>query len=176
MDNISINSLDAVTPDFSLEIQYMDADEELLAISNFIKERLSHHDELEANRIKFVYSNKAKKEAGQYVIGQLLVRNDLEKMVDDRYDYIITVYYPVWKDLDSKQKLIQLDKLLCGVHIDNTKEEPVYKKEQTDLREYRTNINHWGYEDVINSGEIIHRATESAIDREKERKKASKEV
>jgi hypothetical protein len=101
----------------------------------------------------------------------------MDKMVNDEYDYFLVVYHPAWKGLDSKQKTIQLDKILCGVEMAQGKDmaDVVFKKKQTDSREYIENMRHFGADEVLKSSEIIELACIQAIEREKEDAKKAKE-
>lgn len=169
------------TPEFPKENfgewEFQDADDELRNIAQFIKEKTSHNSEIEPERIKYLYTRKAKKDAGRYISGYLIARSNMDKMVNDDYDYFLVVYHPAWKGLDSKQKTIQLDKILCGVEIAQGKDmaELVFKKKQTDSREYIENMRHFGAEEVLKSSEIIELACIQAIEKEKEEAKKAKE-
>jgi hypothetical protein len=168
------------TPEFPKENfgewEFQDADDELIHIAQFIKNKTPHNSEIEPDRIKYLYSRKPKKDAGRYIAGYLIVRSAMDKMVNDKYDYFVVVYQPVWKDLDSKQKVIQLDKILCGVDIAQGKDmaEVLYKKKQTDSREYIENMRHFGADEVLKSSEIIELACTQAIEKEKEEAKNAK--
>lgn len=156
---------------------YQDADEELSLIAKFLASKTSHESEIDPSRIKFFYTTKVKKDGGRFIIGTLSAIDELQRMINDQYDYILCIYYPVWKDLDSKNKAIQLDKILCGVQLAPGKDqaEVVVKKKATDIREYEENMNHFGKEDVLNSSEIVNRAVESLLEKEAEDKKIKKE-
>jgi hypothetical protein len=169
------------TPEFPKENfgdwEFQDADDELKHIAQFIKEKTPHNSEIEPERIKFLYTGKAKKDAGRYIAGYLIARSNMDKMVNDDYDYFLVVYHPAWKSLDSKQKAIQLDKILCGVDIAPGKDpaEVVFKKKQTDSREYIDNMRHFGSEEVLKSSEIVELACIQAIEKQKEDAKKAKE-
>jgi hypothetical protein len=159
----------------SLDFGYLDADEELSEIATYICNRVaSKKDRVDVDRIKFLYTSKPKKEGGRYVAGYLISRSEIERMVDDRYDYVVCVYYHAWKDYDAKTKVIQLDKILCGVNVEVGMEGRNVKKNQTDIREFQENVNYFGAGEVIVSSEVVNLAVESAIDRVKEEKKAQK--
>jgi hypothetical protein len=65
---------------------YYDADEELVTIAKFIKDNTFHNENVEPDRIKFLYSTKnPKKEGGRFVLGTLTKRADIEKMVNEVY-------------------------------------------------------------------------------------------
>jgi len=161
------------TPEFTSLRSFEDADEELLPIANFIKEKTIHNADIETDRIKFLYCDKPKKDGNSYVTGVLMKRNDFEKMINDDYDYIIFVYYKVWKELDIENKVIQLDKILCGIDL-GTMESPKLAKKQTDSREYFCNMKYFGAEKVLNSSEAVHLATERMLEKEKEEKRNHK--
>ncbi len=160
-----------VTPDMLESIDYMDADEELAPMAKRIKDRTPHNYNLKVERIKFLYTNKAKKEGGKYTIGDLMVRNEKERVIYDAYDYVVVVYYPVWRELDDRNKFLQLDKLLCGVDIE-TKKSGVesIKKAAPDCREYMNNMYFWGADDVLKSSETVHLAVTRHIELAKEKK------
>jgi hypothetical protein len=168
------------TPEFKLEDfgewEYQDADDELLHIAKFIKGHTGHNSHIEPERIKFLYTRKPKKDGGRFVAGSLILIDSMVKMINDTYDYMVVVYHPVWKKLDSKNKVIQLDKILCGIDMSPGKDmaEVVYKKKQTDSKEYTNNMRHFGFNDVLKSSEMIDLATQSAIEKELEEKKNSK--
>lgn len=69
------------TPVMLETVDYMDADEELGSMAQRIKDRTPHNYGLKVERIKFLYTNKPKKEGGKYSIGELMVRNEKERAV-----------------------------------------------------------------------------------------------
>ena len=150
---------------------YMDADDELKIIANRIKNATVHNSDIESNRIKFLYCTKnPKKEGGRFVLTSLIKRSDMEKMVNDDFDYIITVYYDVWKDLDSENKTLQLDKALCGIDM-GTLDKPQIGKKTTDTREFNDNLRHYGAEKVLNSSEMVDLACQRIME-EKRRQRS----
>lgn len=166
------------TPNFNIgEWSYQDADAELKPIANFIASKTPHNSEIDPNRIKFLYTTKVKKEGGRFGIGNLSMRSDIERLVNDEFDYIVTIYYPVWKDLDSKNKAIQLDKILCGVELTPGKDpaEVTVKKKPTDSREYTENMKHFGEVEVLKSSEIVDLAVQRIMEEAAEQKKMQKE-
>lgn len=167
---------DAITPDIqNPEFGFVDADEELQAIANFIKNKIPYQSEIEIERIKFLYCDKPKKDAGKYVAGYLIPRSEMERAVNDNYDYIVCLYYHAWKGLDAKQKVIQLDKILCGIHIEfGMDERKVVKKQQADLKEFEKCVRHFGADEVMKSSEIIDLAVASAREKQKEDIKSQK--
>lgn len=165
-------NIDPVTPDMLESIDYMDADDELGPMAERIRDNTPHNDALKVDRIKFLYSNKAKKEGGKYSIGELIVRNEKERAVYDAYDYVLIVYYPTWKELDKTNKFIQLDRLLCGVEIETNKAGvEMVKKSPFNCREYMNNMHFWGPDAVLKSSEIVHLAAERYIENAKEKSK-----
>jgi hypothetical protein len=156
----------------SLDFGYVDADEEMRAIAKYICGKVASKDNVDVDRIKFLYTSKPKKEGGRNVAGYLISRSDIERIVDDKYDYIICVYYHAWKDFDAKTKVIQLDKLMCGIDVEiDLEQKRNVKKNQTDIREFQENINYFGATEVITSSEIVDLAVASAMDRVKQEKK-----
>ena len=151
----------------SEEWKYQDADDELGAISKFIKNHFSHNANIEPQRIKFFYTMKTKKVGGRYTLGSLKLRDEEERALDENYDFILSVFYPVWKELDARSKVVQLDKILCGIQM----EEEKLKKKQSDSIEFVDNLYCFGVEDVIKSTEVVHLSTEQFIEKQKEAKK-----
>lgn len=166
------------TPTIDGEWTYQDADDELGPIAKFIANKTPHNSEIDASRIKFLYTTKVKKEGGRFAIGSLEKRSDIERLVNNDYDYIITIYYPVWKNLTSKNKTIQLDKILCGVELAPGKDmaEVIVKKNPADSREYIENMKHFGFEDVLKSSELVNLAVQQIMDDAAEQKKLEKEL
>jgi hypothetical protein len=153
---------------------YMDADDELNPIAKHIKDTTIHNADIETNRIKFLYCTKnPKKEGGRFVLASLVKRSEIEKMVNDEYDYIVTVFYDVWKDLDEKNKTIQLDKALCGIDM-GTLEKPSLSKKTPDTREFNDNLRFYGAEKVLDSSEMVDVACQRVLEERKERKKEEK--
>lgn len=163
-----------VTPTLEKEgWEYIDADDELVPMSDFIKKYSMHHDSIEIDRIKFEYTSKHKKVAGRFIMGDITLRSEMEKLLNNEYDYIVCIDYLIWKELDLSNKVIQLDKLLCGIDI-GTLESPVLKKKSTDSREYVDNLTFFGLEDVLNSSETVHICASRIVSEEAENKKNSK--
>jgi hypothetical protein len=149
---------------------YLDADDELKEIAKYIKVNLTHNSEINPDRIKYLYTTESKKDGGRFVVGQLIVRKEMEKMVNNDYDYILVVFYKVWKELDMEHRVLQLDKLLCGVDTGSAKS----KKYNVDSKEYINNMRHFGAESVLKSTEIVDMAISRILDEEKEEKKEGK--
>ena len=156
---------------------YADANDELVPIAKFIASKTTNGSDIDPTRIKFFYTSKVKKDGGRFILGTLSARDEMERLIHDDYDYILCIYYPVWKDLDSKNKAIQLHKILCGVDLAPGKDqaEVVVKKKPTDSREYTENMNHFGAEEVLKSSEIVNLATQRIIEEELEKKKIEKD-
>jgi len=148
----------------------MDADEELAAIATYVRDNTGHNSDIEPERIKYLYGVKPLKDGGRYVSGVLKLRAEQEKMINDDYDYILAVYYKIWKSLDIENKIIQLDKILCGV--DGTEDSA--KKNQVDSKEYLDNMKHFGPEKVLNSSEAVDLGVTGIVEKEKEEKKNAK--
>jgi len=157
------------------DFHYFDADEELICISKYIKEKTTHNADIDPARIKYLYTDKMQKDGGRYTVGHLIIRSDLEKMVDDIYDYIIVVNYEIWKDLDNHNKIIQFDKILCGIDL-GTLDSPSLKKKATDSREYIDNLNFFGATSVLESSELVNLAAQRIVDKKKEDRKIAKEL
>lgn len=153
---------------------FEDADDELRPIAKYIKDTTTHNADVEPNRIKFLYSDKPKKQGGRYGIFTLVQRSDMEKMVSDSYDYILIVFYDVWKDLTAEGKVIQLDKALCGIDMGDM-EKPKLGKKSADSQEFTHNMNHYSPKKVMQISETVHLAVESILEQRKEQKKMQKE-
>jgi hypothetical protein len=151
--------------------KYLEADDELLPIANWIKANAEHNADIKPERIKYLYTTNVKKDGGRYVLGNLSLRSEVEKMVNDDYDYILSVHYKSWKELNIENKVIQLDKILCGVDIDI---ENKTKKQSVDSKEYISNLRHYGPEKVLNSSETVDMTIERIVDEEKEERKNNK--
>ncbi len=158
------------TPVYAEMASYEDADEDIRPIAKYIKEKTIHNEYIEPDRIKFLYTTKIKKDGGRYVVGSLIQRSDIEKYVDDRYDFILLLFYPIWKDLDAKNKIIQLDKTLSGIDMGSF-ENTSLKKKQADSKEYVSNMKFFGPDNVLDSSETVHLACEAFVEQEKEKKK-----
>lgn len=151
--------------------KYMDADDELILIANWIKANTLHNANIKPERIKYLYTTTARKDGGRYVLGNIELRNEVEKMVNDDFDYILFIHYKSWKALDIENKVIQLDKILCTISIDD---ENKTKKQSANVKEHSCNLRHYGAEKVLNSSETIALAVESIVEKEKEERKNNK--
>ena len=174
LDKLTTPNLDGLEPDW----EFHAADDELQEIAKYISKQTGHHDNLEPNRIKFYYTTKIQKDGGRFVLGSLAARPAYERMLFDKYDYMLFIYYPVWRNLDTKNKVIQLDKILCGIQLMPGKDmaELVVKKKATDSREYLDNLHHFGNEDVLKSSEIVDMAVKQLIMEAAEKKKLDKDL
>ncbi len=173
LEKVNTPNLDSLQPDW----EYFDADDELVEFTTYLAKNTGHHDDLEPNRIKYFYTTKIQKDGGRFVLGSLIARPAFERMLNDKYDFMLFIYYPVWKNLDTKNKAIQLDKLLCGVEVKPGKDmaEIVAKKKPTDSREYLNNMAHFGSDDVIKSSEIVSMGVEQILKDIADKKKMEKE-
>lgn len=174
MDKDFLTKIKNLTPVIQNLDTLMDADEELSEIASYIKEHNQHNEYIEVDRIKFLYSPKPKKDGSRYVLFELFKRSDMEKMINNEFDFILTVFYDVWVKLESEQKIIALDKALCGVdpdvHNEHTLAKP--KKKSPDSKEYVSNMLFYGPEKVMNLSETIDLSCQSALE---ERKAKAKE-
>ena len=73
--------------------------------------------------------------------------------------------------MDIENKVIQLDKILCGVNIDV---ENKTKKQSVDSKEYVSNLRYYGPEKVLNSSEMVDMTIERIVEEEKEERKENK--
>jgi len=175
MDKVFLDKLKNSTPIIQDLDVYMDADDELREIADYIKKHNQHNEYIEPERIKFLYSPKPKKDGGRYVIHDLIKRSEIEKMVNDQYDFILTVFYDVWVKMGGKEKIILLDKALCGIEIDvheNIEVKP--KKKSPDSKEYVANMRMYTPEVVMNISETVDLDCLQAIEERKEKAKAKK--
>jgi len=162
------------TPVYQSIENFEDADDEMLFIANHIKKTTQHNEYIEPTRIKFLYSNKPKKDGSSYTLFDLFKRSDMDKMINDTYDFILTIYYDVWKDLESEQKLMLLDKALCGVDMGDMESQKIGKK-APDSKEFKANLRYYGADKVMNTSEIVDLACRRIIQDKKEQQKMAKE-
>ena len=175
MDQQFLNSLKNSTPVIQDLQTYMDADDEILTIAKYIVKHNQHNEYVLPERINFLYSPKPKKDGGRYSLFDLIKRSEIEKMVNDEYDFILTIFYDVWAKLDPEQKIIQLDKALCGIDMGDGESEKI-KKKSPDSKEYVSNMLFYGAEKVMRISEIVDLSCESALDERKEKEKALKKT
>jgi hypothetical protein len=162
------------TPIYQSIEKFEDADDEMLFIASHIKSTTQHNEYIEPNRIKFLYSNKPKKDGSSYTLFDLFKRSDMDKMINDTYDFILTTYYDVWKDLESEQKIMLLDKALCGIDMGNMENQKIGKT-PPDSKEYKANMRYYGADKVMNTSEIVDSACRRIIEEKKEQQKMAKE-
>jgi len=172
MEQSFLDKLKNATPGIAGDLEtYLDADDEMQIIAEYVKKNNSHNEYIEPSRIKFLYSPKPKKDGGRFVLTEIFKRSDMEKMVNDQYDFIITAFYDVWKKMEPEQKVIILDKALCGIEIvDDSKS----KKRAPDSKEYLANMHFYGADKVMRISEVVDMACANAIEQRKENAKNSK--
>jgi hypothetical protein len=176
MDQQFLNSLKNSTPVIQDLQTYMDADDEMLAIAQYIVKHNQHNEYVLPERIKFLYSPKPKKDGGRYSLFDLIKRSEIEKMVNDDFDFILTIFYDVWSKLEPEQKIIQLDKALCGVDMGDGEEVEKLKKKAPDSKEYVSNMYFYGAEKVMRISEVIDLSCASAMEERKEKEKNAKKA
>lgn len=156
---------------------YLDADDELQDIASYITKHYQHNEYVDTKRIKFLYSPKPKKDGTNYIIFDLIKRSEIEKMVNDDFDFILTIFYDVWRSLEPEQKIIQLDKALCGVSIDYNEAtgDAKTKKKGPDSKEYVANMRTFGADNVMRISEIVSSACEQALEIRKQKEKNKKQ-
>lgn len=174
MDQQFLKELKNSTPVIQDLQTYMDAEDEILAIARYIVKHNQHNEYIVPERIKFLYSPKPKKDGGRYSLFDLIKRSEIEKMVNDDYDFILTIFYDVWAKLEPEQKIIQLDKALCGIDMGDGEQEEKVKKKAPDSKEYVSNMMFYGAENVMRISEIIDLSCASAMEERKEKEKNSK--
>jgi len=176
MDQQFLNSLKNSTPVIQDLQTYMDADDEMLSIAQYIVKHNQHNEYVLPERIKFLYSPKPKKDGGRYSLFDLIKRSEIEKMVNDDFDFILTIFYDVWAKLEPEQKIIQLDKALCGVDMGDGEEIEKLKKKAPDSKEYVSNMYHYGAEKVMRISEVVDLSCASAMEERKEKEKNAKKA
>jgi hypothetical protein len=154
----------------------MDADDEMLSIASYIVKHNQHNEYVLPERIKFLYSPKPKKDGGRYSLFDLIKRSEIEKMVNDNFDFILTIFYDVWAKLEPEQKIIQLDKALCGIDMGDGEEIEKLKKKSPDSKEYVSNMYFYGAEKVMRISEVIDLSCASAMEERKEKEKNAKKA
>ena len=175
MDNALEQQIKNNTPIFQSIEEYEDADDEMLFLANHIKKTTQHNEYIEPNRIKYLYSGKPKKDGSRYTLFELFKRNPMDKMINDSFDFILTVFYDVWKSLESEQKIMTLDKALCGIDMGDMENQKI-SKTPPDSKEYTANMRFYGADKVMNTSEMIDRACQQIIDDKKDQARAAKEA
>src|ERR1035437_4246960 len=127
MDKAMLDKLKHSTPTFGEMKEFEDADDEMKEIASYIKKSTQHNEYIEPAKIKFLYTNKPKKDGGRYTLFDLIKRSAMEKMINEGYDFIMTVFYDVWKDITPEQKVIALDKALCGINMGDMENQKIGK-------------------------------------------------
>jgi hypothetical protein len=171
MEQEYLESLKNSTPKMQDFKGYIDADDELQPIAEKIKFSSKYLTDVDVSRIKFFYTNKPKKSGGNYSIFNLLLRNEVERSIEGAYDYVVTVYSKVWEQLTPIQKVISLDKALCGIDYGNG-EEIKLGKASPDCSEFKSNMKQYGAKEVMDTSEIISMTCSRIIEEIKEEKKA----
>ena len=170
MDKVFLDKLKNSTPVYQQIDKFEDADDELREIASYIKKHTQHNEYVEPNRIKYLYTDKPKKDGSRYSLFDMIKRNDMEKMIDGQYDFILTIFYDVWKDLEPEQKIISLDKALCAIDM-GTMENPKISKKAPDSKEYTANMKFYGADKVMNISETVDLACQRIIEERKEQLK-----
>ena len=173
IDNQFLNELKNSNPVFQQIVGFEDADEEMKKIASYIKVHTQHNEYIEPERVKFLYSDKPKKDGGRYAIFDLFKRSDIEKMINNDYDFVLTAFYDVWKDLEPEQKVISLDKALCGIDMGDMEKQKVGKK-APDSKEFIANMLHYGADKVMKISEMVDLACERIIEERKEQERNKK--
>lgn len=174
MDQQFLKGLKNSTPVINDLQTYMDADDEILPIARQIVKENQHNEYVLPERIKYLYSPKPKKDGGRYSLFDLIKRSEIDKMVNDSYDFILTIFYDVWAKLEPEQKVIQLDKALCGIDMGAGEEAEKAKKKSPDSKEYVSNMLFYGADKVMRISEIVDLSCATAMDERKEKEKNSK--
>jgi len=168
MDTLTTKKFKELTPKIQdFNSGFIDADDELREIASYVKKTTTHNEFVEPDKVKFLYSSKPKKEGGRYVVSDLIKRSDMEKMIDDSFDFILTVFYDVWKDLGGEEKVILLDKALCGIDMASEK----IGKKSPDSREYISNMMFYGADKVMRVSEVVDLTCQRVLEEKKEKAK-----
>ena len=171
MEKEYLESLTHSTPKLPEFKGYIDADDELQPISEKLRVSSKYLSNIDMSRIKFFYTNKPKKQGGTYAIFNLLLRNEVERSITEAYDYVVTVYAKVWGQLTPIQKVISLDKALCGIDY-GSGEEIKLGKASPDCSEFKSNMKEFGAKEVMDTSEVISLTCARIIEEAKEEKKA----
>lgn len=174
MDTVFLEKLKNSTPVIKNLETYMDADDEMLEIADYIRKHNQHNEYIEPSRIKFLYAPKPKKDGSRYILFDLHKRSDMDKMINNQFDFILTIFYDVWAILSGEQKIIQLDKALCGVDMNVNEEEAKSKKKAPDSKEYVANMLMYGPKTVMEISTLVDMKCISAIEQRKEDAKNGK--
>ena len=168
-----IEKLKNATPGVAGDLEtYIDANDEMQMIAQYIQKNNTHNSYIDPTRINFLYSPKPKKDGGRFILTEVFKRPEYEVATYDKFDFIITVFYDVWKNLDPENKVIVLDKALCGIEVVEDKT----KKKTPDSKEYLNNLHFYGADKVMRISEIIDMACSNAIEQRKENAKNAKET
>jgi len=151
---------------------FMDADDELMPVAEYVKQTTVHNADIDVKRIKFLYTDAIKKVSGRFAVLNLFDRKPMEKMINDEYDFIITVAYDIWKELEGEQMVIQVDKVLCGIDT-GSMEKPKLSKKQPDSKEFLDNMNHFTPRRVMEVSQIVHMTGDRILEERKENSKNS---
>ncbi len=179
MDKDFLEQIKNLTPVIQDLDTYLDADEEMNVIADYIVKHNQHAEYIDVKRIKFLYSPKPKKDGSRFVIHELFKRSEMDKMINDEYDFIMTLFYDVWIKLDGETKIITLDKALCGIEVDvhNDKAAEVKtKKKSPDSKEYVANMLLYGPQRVMNISETIDLDCINAVEQRKAKEKDKKKI
>lgn len=174
MDTVFLDKLKNSTPVIKELEAYMDADDEMIEIAEYIKKHNQHNEYVEPSRIKFLYAPKPKKDGSRYVLFDLHKRSDMDKMINNQFDFILTIFYDVWAVLSGEQKIIQLDKALCGIEVDISQADAKSKKKSPDSKEYVANMLMYGPKNVMDISELVDLKCVNAIEKRKEDAKNKK--
>jgi len=177
MDTITTNRdlerFDGLTPTFQSLREFEDADDELQPIAEYIKQHTVHNADIEPRRVKFLYTDKPTKVGGRFVLTKLIKRSDMEKMINDDFDFIVTIYYEAWRVFKGEQKVVIIDKALCGIDMGNMEKQKISKK-APDSMEYLENMNHFTPKTVMEVSEMVHLTCVRIEEEKKEEKKKTK--
>src|ERR1035437_96292 len=170
MDAKCEQELKNLTPEFQSIDEYEDADDEMLFIANHIKKTTQHNENVQPNRIKFLYSDKPKKEGEHFSMFELFKRSNIDKKINDSYDFILTIFYYVWKELTPQQRVIMLDKALCAIDMGSMEKQKISKR-PPDSKEFKANMRFFGPDLVMKTSEIVDEACFSIMEERAEEKR-----
>lgn len=93
-------------------MEYFKADDEMVDLCREMVEK--YHGRLGGATIAIICKDKASKSAGRTVLASAsLVSKKMKPLLDDNYDFIITIAYSAWNKLTDKQKAALIDHELC---------------------------------------------------------------
>lgn len=120
--------------------KFKEVDSEVIEIAKLLHNKPFYKKRINAGRIKLLYSTKNKGISRCLTVGSVSKCSELEKNINNSFDYIISINYQVWKLLTREDKTTQFDKLLFGILLVDSNRN-FYWNEKT-CEEYFKQLNH----------------------------------